>query len=64
MIQVLFKKLRMEGFLVTDFVEEYGAKHQKDQEDIIEGLDNAPDVFVNMLTGKVFGKAVVKIADL
>ncbi|KAF9570887.1 hypothetical protein BGW38_008695, partial [Lunasporangiospora selenospora] len=34
------------------------------KEDINEGLDNSPDAFVNLLTGKVFGKAVVKIADL
>ncbi|KAF9541767.1 hypothetical protein BGW38_009814, partial [Lunasporangiospora selenospora] len=76
MAQVLNKRLRIEGFFVVDLFAEYGAKHQKDvstwllnkefiyKEDITEGLDNGPDAFVNLLTGKVFGKAVVKIADL
>lgn len=76
MIQVLVKRLRIEGFMVYDYAEEYRAKHQKDvsswllnkefvyKEDITDGLDNAPDAFVNMLTGNVFGKVIVKIADL
>ncbi|KAF9577416.1 hypothetical protein BGW38_007381, partial [Lunasporangiospora selenospora] len=76
MIKVLFKQLSIRGFHVPDLVEEYGAKHQKDvttwllnkefiyKEDITEGLDNAPDALVNLFTGKVFGKGIIKIADL
>ncbi|KAF9535920.1 hypothetical protein BGW38_010385, partial [Lunasporangiospora selenospora] len=76
LIQVIFKQLSIRGFQFTSTAEEYGAKHQKDvttwllnkefvyKEDITEGLDNAPDAFVNLLTGNVFGKGIIKIADL
>ena len=32
------------------------------REDIIDGLDNAPEAFIGMLQGKNFGKLVVRVA--
>ena len=34
----------------------------KSKEDISEGLASAPDAFIRMLTGKNFGKQVVKVS--
>jgi NADPH-dependent curcumin reductase CurA len=33
----------------------------KVQEDITEGLENAPDAFIKLLTGGNTGKAIVKV---
>ena len=35
----------------------------KYREDIIEGLENAPEAFIGLLEGKNFGKLVVRIAS-
>ena len=35
----------------------------KYREDIVEGLENAPDAFIGLLEGKNFGKLVVRIAQ-
>jgi NADPH-dependent curcumin reductase len=37
-------------------------KRIKYKEDITTGLENAIDAFSGMLTGKNFGKAVIKVA--
>jgi len=36
-----------------------GKIHYREQ--IVEGLDNAPQAFIGMLDGKNFGKLVVKV---
>ncbi|RYZ54511.1 MAG: NADP-dependent oxidoreductase, partial [Sphingobacteriales bacterium] len=33
------------------------------REDIVDGLERAPEAFIGMLTGGNFGKLIVKIAD-
>lgn len=35
----------------------------KVKEDVVEGLENAPEAFIGLLEGKNFGKLVVRIAD-
>jgi NADPH-dependent curcumin reductase CurA len=35
----------------------------KYREDIVEGLDRAPEAFIALLQGRNFGKLVVKLAD-
>ncbi|RUS34580.1 hypothetical protein BC938DRAFT_479628 [Jimgerdemannia flammicorona] len=72
---VLWKRLRIQGFIFSDHIPEYGAQFQKDvmtwlkegkikyKEDVVVGIENAPDAFIGMLKGKNFGKQVVKIAD-
>ena len=34
----------------------------KYREDVVEGLDNAPQAFIGLLKGKNFGKLVVRVA--
>jgi NADPH-dependent curcumin reductase CurA len=34
----------------------------KFREDVVDGLENAPDAFIGMLEGKNFGKLVVKVS--
>jgi len=65
---------KMEGFIVSMYPElcrewvGIGAGWIKEgklkyRETIAEGIDNAPQAFIDMLKGKNFGKQVVKVAD-
>jgi NADPH-dependent curcumin reductase len=70
---VLTKRLTIRGFIVWDF-----ASQTKDflrdvggwlrdgkikyREDIVDGLENAPQAFIGLLKGKNFGKLVVRVA--
>ena len=67
------KRVRAQGFIVTDFAERYGpARRQmgewvrsgrlKYREDVVEGIANAPRAFIGMLRGENFGKMLVKVA--
>ena len=38
-------------------------KKLKFREDIVEGLETAPEVFIGLLKGENFGKLVVRISD-
>ncbi len=33
------------------------------REDVVVGLDNAPDAFIGLLQGKNFGKLLVRVSD-
>lgn len=69
---MVFKQLKMEGFLVQRFwskwfdgivqskrwIDEGKLKYR---ETITEGFENMPQAFIDMLQGKNFGKAVVKV---
>ena len=70
---ILTKRLRVQGFIVTDyaaqtptFLKEVGGWLKegriKHREDVVEGLENAPEAFIGMLKGRNFGKLLVKIA--
>lgn len=67
------KRVRAQGFIVTDFAERYGpARRQmgewvrsgrlKYREDVVEGIAQAPRAFIGMLRGENFGKMLVKVA--
>ena len=67
------KRLMMRGFLVGDFSDQHevGMKDMaawlqvgqlRYREDIVEGLENAPDAFIGMLKGDNIGKRLVKVA--
>jgi NADPH-dependent curcumin reductase CurA len=71
---ILVKRLTLRGFIVTDFDDQAGdflrdvgawlkAGKIKYREDIVEGLENAPEAFIGLLQGRNFGKLLVKVAD-
>ena len=35
----------------------------KYKEDIIEGLENAPEAFIGLMNGKNFGKLLIKVSE-
>ena len=72
--QLVVRQARVEGFLVTQFADRYEAGlHQlstwlkegrlRYREDIVDGLENAPQAFIRMLEGKNIGKQLVKVAE-
>ena len=71
---ILTKRLRVQGFIVYDFAEQMGdflrevgswvrEGKLKYKEDIIEGLENAPQAFIGLLRGANFGKLLIKVSD-
>ncbi|PDO85632.1 NADP-dependent oxidoreductase [Kosakonia pseudosacchari] len=76
MATLLKKRIRLQGFIIG---QDYGHRiHEFQQEmekwireeiihyreQLIEGLENAPDAFIGLLEGKNFGKVVVQIGPL
>src|SRR5450830_1036264 len=73
---LLTKRIRMQGFIIFDYYQRAGyfAEFFKDmsawvaagkikyREDVVQGLENAPQAFMGLLEGKNFGKLVVQIA--
>jgi NADPH-dependent curcumin reductase CurA len=70
---VLTKRLHIQGFIVWDFAaqaEEFRREvggwlkegRVRYREDIVDGLENAPEAFIGMLKGRNFGKLVVRVA--
>jgi len=75
LIEVVARRIRMEGFIVGDYAHEYKNQFYKDvtqwlkegkikyKEDIAEGLDKAADALLDVLEGRNFGKKIIKLAD-
>ena len=74
MRDILVKRLTFRGFIVWDFASQEKealtelAKWIKEgklhyREDIVEGLENAPESFIGLLEGKNFGKLVVQVSS-
>lgn len=71
--QILRKKLKVQGFIIFDdfghlyseFAKEMSAwiaaGKIKYREEIIDGLENAPEAFVGLLKGENFGKRVIRV---
>jgi NADPH-dependent curcumin reductase len=68
------KRLKIQGFIVSDQWQrfaEYRAMaapllksgEVKYREDIVDGLDRAPDAFIGLLQGRNFGKLVVRLSE-
>ncbi|CAO3625648.1 unnamed protein product [Cunninghamella blakesleeana] len=76
LIQVVAKRLKIQGFIVSDYADEVEPEFLKYvtqalldgkikyKEDIYNGIENTAQALVNVLTGKNFGKAVVRVANL
>lgn len=71
---ILTRSLSIRGFinydldtLFPDFLEEVGAGVRdgsiRHREDIVDGLENAPQAFIGLLKGSNFGKLLVKVGD-
>ena len=69
---IVGKKLRIQGFIVSDhmdmqerfrhdMVEWINAGKIKSRETVVEGIENAVDAFLALFSGQNFGKMVVKI---
>lgn len=72
MRQVLSKSLTIRGFIQREFIAQAPVFREemarwiaegavKYKEDIVEGLENAPEAFIGLLEGRNFGKMIVKL---
>jgi NADPH-dependent curcumin reductase len=70
---VLTKRLTVRGFIILDHSARFGdflrdvsawlrEKRIKYREDIVDGLEHAPEAFMGMLEGRNFGKLIVRVA--
>jgi NADPH:quinone reductase len=75
MSQLVVRQAKVEGFLVTHFADRYetGLRQLstwlkdgrlKYREDVIDGLEKAPEAFIRMLEGKNIGKQLVKVSSI
>ena len=72
--QLIAKRARVEGFLVTQFASRYREGLERlarwvrqgriqYRETVVEGLENTPKAFLDMMRGENTGKQVVHVAD-
>ena len=70
---VLTNQASVEGFLVFRFEQKYSIARKKLakwlnngdliwKEDIVFGLENAPNAFIGLMKGRNFGKLLIKIS--
>lgn len=75
MMSMLAKRIRMQGFIISDYnprMPEFLREmtpwvregRVKTREDIVQGLESAPQAFLGLLEGKNFGKLVVQVSEL
>ena len=72
---ILARRVRMQGFIILDHYATRFADFRRDMaqwidegrivliEDIVDGLEQAPDAFIGLLQGRNFGKLVVRVSD-
>jgi NADPH-dependent curcumin reductase len=73
MREILSKSLMLRGFINSEFAEQHYAEFLREvgagiadgriryREDIVDGLDKAPEAFIGMLDGRNFGKLIVRV---
>ena len=71
---LLKQRVRLQGFIIGAYYEKHYAEFLKQmsewvasgavkyREQMVEGLENAPEAFMGMLVGKNFGKLVVRVS--
>ncbi len=74
MSAVLTKSLTLRGFIQNEFAKDHYRQFHQDvsswiadgkinyREDIVKGLNNAPEAFNGLLTGRNFGKLLIEVA--
>ncbi|MGO9546248.1 MAG: NADP-dependent oxidoreductase [Rhodomicrobium sp.] len=71
---ILTKRLRIQGFIVYDFAQQtedflrdaaawIRESRLKYREDIVDGLEKAPQAFIGLLKGANFGKLLIKVSE-
>ncbi|MNK65720.1 NADPH-dependent curcumin reductase [compost metagenome] len=75
MREILSKSITLRGFIVYDFAGAQEDEFQREaagwiadgrlrwREDVVEGLEQAPEAFIGLLEGKNFGKLVVRLGN-
>ena len=74
LINLVLKRARMEGFLVLDYAEQFPTAIQAlrkwaeagevvHEEDIQEGLENAPKTLLRLFSGENLGKQLLRVAE-
>ena len=72
--KLLVRRIKMQGFIIFDYYHRYqeffkdmsgwlAAGKIKFREDVVDGLENAPQAFIGLLEGKNFGKLVIRAGD-
>ena len=73
---ILTKSLTVRGFIMTEFVGQQQPDFLREasqwiaegklrwREDVVNGLEQAPDAFIGLLEGRNFGKLIVKVGEL
>lgn len=73
MREILSKSLTLRGFINAEFTEQYYGEFLREvgagvadgriryREDIVDGLEKAPEAFIGMLEGRNFGKLIVRV---
>lgn len=73
---VLLKQLKIQPYIITDYyptdyddfltdVSDWSSKKLiTQQEDIVQGIEHAPQAFIGLLSGKHLGKVVVQVSEL
>jgi NADPH-dependent curcumin reductase CurA len=70
---ILTKSIKMQGFIVSDHLDRapdfigdmsnwLSAGQIRYREDVISGLENAPEAFLGLFSGRNFGKLVVQVS--
>jgi NADPH-dependent curcumin reductase CurA len=73
MREILSRSLTLRGFLYFEFAAQHYDEFLREvgagvadgriryREDIVDGLENAPEAFIGMLEGRNFGKVIVRV---
>ena len=73
-MKILTRRIKMQGFIISDHFDRFNDLiadmrewldngQIKYREDIVDGLENAPEAFLGLFSGSNFGKLIVKIAE-
>ena len=72
---VLTKSLTVRGFIQSEFTKSHGRDFVREmsgwvadgsvryREDVVEGLESAPEAFRGMLAGRNFGKLLIRVSE-
>jgi len=71
---LLTRRIRMQGFFISDYRHRYGEFFRqmtawlkegrvKAREDIVNGLENAPEAFIGLLEGRRPGRLIIRVSN-